>query len=575
MTDVQLPDGRIARFPDTMSQDEILSVLREKFPAQQSRSIGQTIYENVIGSGEVDTPGERAGAAIGDTMRSFGRGFVRGGAQLMDLPSSIMGAGFNMAGSVAEAAGANPDFANAMRNAGGPVAEPNAMNAARMATGGRVEDRGDTRAERIAGNIGEFMPAALMGGSPIALGAVPGTLSELAGEATQDMRVPENVPLIGGARVEPAARMAAAVAGPSVANVARRAITPNPADPARVAAAQKLKSEGVPVTAGQITGRQSLQHREVMADRTSQIMADQNQQFTRAALKRIGVDADRATPPVMQQAKTRIGGMFDDLAARTEIKPTRPVIQAARSVVKDYRQTTAKSQISPIIRNVFRQLDEAMTSGQPISGKQYTNWRSQLSKLTTGADAQLANASRGMIDVLDDAMNRTLAAARQTDDMRLFAQARREWQDYLAIENAVSRAGEDAASGILSPQVLRNAVVAQGKRPYVLGQRDLGELARAGATVTGKLPQTGAFPRYFDSGLGTLMGGGAAGMTYAATKDPMMSGVAGLVASMMPAMRNTMAASPAGQAYLGNQLVKGSTPLGESLFPLLSEVSGN
>lgn len=575
MTDVQLPDGRIARFPDSMSQDEILAVLREKFPAQEKRSLGQTIYENVIGSGEIDTPGERLGAAIGDTVNSFGRGVVRGAAGLADLPSTLMGAGFNVAGNAAEAMGANPVFADAMRNPAPLLTDPKATNLARTVTGGKIDDRGDTRAERIAGNIGEFMPAAVAGGAPVSLGVVPGVLSELAGEATEGVKVPESVPLIGGADVEPVARFGAAVAGPSAANVARRVVTPNPADPARIEAAQKLKREGVNVTAGQKTGNEMLKYREALAGRTTQMVADQNQQFTRAALKRIGVNADRATPMVMKKANDDIGEMFETLGQRTWIAPGEDAISAARQVNQTYKKTTARSNISPIVRNITKKLNESFTSGTPITGTQYTNWRSQLSKLTTGADAQLATASRGMIDVLDDAMNRTLAAARQTDDLRLFAKARKQWQDYLAIETALSRAGEDIGAGILNPQVMRNAVAAQGKRPYVLGKRDLGELARQGATVTGKLPQTGAFPRAYDINTGSAFGTGAGALAYAATKDPWIAGSVGLASAALPGFRNAAAASPAGQAYLGNQLLTGRTPLKDSLFPLLSAASNN
>ena len=52
---------------------------------QPERTIGQTIYENVIGSGAVDTPGER----LGELIRGAGAGFQRGSAQLAGLPGTI------------------------------------------------------------------------------------------------------------------------------------------------------------------------------------------------------------------------------------------------------------------------------------------------------------------------------------------------------------------------------------------------------------------------------------------------------------------------------------------------------
>ncbi len=100
--------------------------------------------------------------------------------------------------------------------------------------------------------------------------------------------------------------------------------------------------------------------------------------------------------------------------------------------------------------------------------------------------------------------------------------------------------------------------------------RESGELARAGATVTGKLPQTGAFPR---AGLGAageaLTGPTAGAITYGLTRDPALSAGVGLLSAMSPAVRSVATASRPGQAYLGNQLVQGSTPVEQSLLPLL------
>ncbi|MFA3915961.1 hypothetical protein [Ruegeria hyattellae] len=577
MTDVQLPDGTIGRFPDHMGDEEILQALREQFPpTQPQRSFGQTVYENVIGSAEVDTPGERFGAAVNDAGQAFIAGASRGVTGLLDMVPNVFNAANDAAATGLEAMGADEGLAQGLR-AAFPVQSNNASQLASDATGGATEYRGDSRASRIASTVGEFMPLAMAGGAPVSLGVIPGVASELSGEAAQGQTIPGNIPLVGGMDTEPFARVGAAVAAPSALNAARRAITPNPADPTRVAATEKLRAEGVDVTAGQKTGREALKYREALSPRTNQMVADQNQQFTRAALKRIGADADRATPQIMRDAKERIGKTFAEVTSDIELLPNDRISQAARDVVRTYGENTAKTNIAPVIRNIAAEL-EPVQNGlyQAMKGTQYKNYRSQLSKLTTSTDSQLAEAAKDLIGVLDDAMTNSLLATGNTQAMRTLADARSQWQDFLAIETAVSRAGEDAAAGILSPQTLRNAIAGQSRRSYTQGERELGELARAGATVTGKLPQTGAFPR---AGLGAageaVLGPGAGAMTYALTRDPILSATAGIGMGALPAARNAMAASRTGQAYLGNQLIQGSTPVEQSLIPLFSGVASS
>lgn len=571
MTDVKLPDGTIGRFPDSMSDEDILAVLRKQFPPTQSqRNFGQTFRENVIGSGEVDTPGERVGAAINDAGKAFLAGASRGVTGLMDMVPNAFNAANNAVATGLERMGGDEGFAQGVRNAF-PLPSNTTTEFASDVTGGATDYRGNSRASRVASTVGEFMPLAVAGGAPVALGVVPGAASELAGEAAQDTTIPDNVPVVGGMDAEPFARIGAAVAAPGALNAARRVVTPNPADPARVAATAKLKAEGVDVTAGQKTGSEALKYREALAPRTNQLVADQNQQFTRAALKRIGADADRATPEVMRAAKGRIGKTFDEVTSDIELLPNDRLAKAARDVTRAYAENTAKTNIAPVIRNIASELQPIQSNlFKPMSGKQYKAYRSQLSKLTTSSDSQLASAARDLISVLDDGMTNSLIATGNTQAMRSLADARRRWQDFLAIETAASRAGEDAAAGILSPQTIRNAIVAQGRRSYTQGDRELGELARAGATVTGKLPQTGAFPR---AGLGTavetLTGPTAGAITYGFTRDPALSAGVGLLSAMSPAVRSAATASRPGQAYLGNQLVQGSTPVEQSLLPLL------
>lgn len=513
----------------------------------------------------------------GDVRTSLGSGIVSGAAALVDLP----GAAFNAAGGwaidalerfglVSEETG---DAAKESLKFGPMGSGSTARDAANAAFDDLPNYEPKTTAGEYAKTVGEFLPGGAISKAPIAMGVIPGVTSEAAGQFAEGRRFPEWMPLIGGADAEPAARAAGAVAGSAIPNAVRAAITPNPADPARVAATRQLNSEGVNVTAGQKTGNEVLKYREALSPRMTQVVADQNQQFTRAALRRIGVNADRATPMVMKKAATDIGKRFDDALAGVTITPERAQVKAALQVVQDYTEATAKPNISPIIRNTANRIVAASRSGRPISGKNYQEWRSQLSKLTVGTDAQLKNAAQGMIDVLDDASEAALAASGTPEKVKAYAEARRMWRDYLAIETAVSRAGEETAAGIFSPQVLRNAIVQQGKRTYVRGERDLGELARAGSTVTGKLPLTGAFPRAVNLSESAQTGTYLGGTALAVTGDPTVSAIIGGVGAAVPAARNALVSSRAGQAYLGNQVAPTRNQLWQLTLPAVTGVA--
>jgi hypothetical protein len=116
----------------------------------------------------------------------------------------------------------------------------------------------------------------------------------LAAVSFEDAVTPE------GTALEPWARLAGALAGGQVANAAQRSVTPLPTDHVRQQAVRTLKSEGViDLTAGQETGRHALRWAESASKDTAfsggkaaEKELRQAEQFTRAALRRAGIDAD-------------------------------------------------------------------------------------------------------------------------------------------------------------------------------------------------------------------------------------------------------------------------------------------
>jgi len=90
MIEVELPDGRILEFPEGTSQDVMKSAIQKLLaPVQETtatpspqRGFGEMLYENIIGRGEVDTPGER----LGEIIRGAGAATARGIADVPALP---------------------------------------------------------------------------------------------------------------------------------------------------------------------------------------------------------------------------------------------------------------------------------------------------------------------------------------------------------------------------------------------------------------------------------------------------------------------------------------------------------
>ena len=80
-----------------------------------------------------------------------------------------------------------------------------------------------------------------------------------------------------------------------------------------------LQDADVPVTAGQATGRKSLQYTEAgpFEGKAGAVAGDQSRAFTKDALRRAGVLSDEASPQVMDAAFTNVGKEYDDLVAAT------------------------------------------------------------------------------------------------------------------------------------------------------------------------------------------------------------------------------------------------------------------
>lgn len=405
---------------------------------------------------------------------------------------------------------------------------------------------------QYAQTAAEFLPLALSPGSAAQRAtrvAVPAVASETAGQATK------------GTSFEPYARMGAAVLGSMAPGMMSRAVSPNQIPPERAAQLAVLEREGVTATtAGQRTGSRPLMWAESVTQdtpfaggRAAQMQVQQGEQFTAAALRRAGVqNATRATPDVIDDAFTRLGGQFDNLAQNATLRPDQRLATDLRNAVADYQSVTAPTLRAPIVENIVRDVVDVMRQpGGQLSGEAYQSLRSSLDRAARNArmsNPQLSEALFSIRNSFDSAVERNLP-----QNMRgQWAQTRREYRNLIAIEKAATGAGSDAAMGIISPAKLREAAKAQNSRDYARGRGDLAELARAGQAIMTPLPQSGTAPRAAAQGaLQVLSGIGG----YGAAGAP---GAVGAV--MAPAMAARTLMSQPVQNYLSNQLAVGMQP---------------
>ncbi|MFA4974363.1 MAG: hypothetical protein WC683_17290 [bacterium] len=508
-------------------------------------------------------PAAEPPSIIGDIVKTAPAALARGAigvvASPFDIPAAI-NQGLHWIGRKVglESDGLMPagtaELLNALRGGKNPNAPPDYLapkiqKAIESVTGPFHESQ--TTPGKFVGAALEAVPSAMLApgnmmGNAIRYGVIPGLSGEAASQIAPDM---------------PAARLAGTLAGVvggnAIANLPGRIISPMAISDERRSLVDTLTKEGVPLTAGQKTGSKSLRYLEShlgdlpgSGGKAAALDEAQREAFTRAALKRAGIDAARATPDTMAAGYDDLGQRFGDLSARNTLKMDSPLAQALVDAEREYNNLTTQATRAPIVSKLVDDLLGKAIGGGAIPGETYQNMRSQIGKTAETfrmADPARAEALRNIRGALDEAMTRSISP----EDVGAWAQLRRKYVNYKALEKAAAGAGENAAQGYISPASLRAAISAGNKRGgYVRGEGDLADLARAGVGVMSPLPNSGTPARLASQSMlsapgavaGSLMGG-APGAAFGAAAAPFAPGLAGRALMSGPV-----------QAYLSNQL---------------------
>ena len=278
---------------------------------------------------------------------------------------------------------------------------------------------------------------------------------------------------------------------------AGKLLSPSLVSPQRAQMASLLEAEGVPLTAGQKSNNKMLQYAEseLGGAKSAQMMDDQAEKFTQAALRRANVKGDRATTDVIDNAFTDVGQRFDGLAARNAIAPDQQIMSDLVNVAQDYGNLVSPSNQSAIVKNTIGDIMNHLQNGG-MSGAKYKALRSDLGRAQRSTTSpELKDALGRINESMDDAMERWIAANNPADAGE-WAGVRNDYRNLLVIERAATSAGADTAMGLIAPHQLRTAAITkQGRRNAARGKGDFTDLANAGAAMMAKLPQSGTAPR--------------------------------------------------------------------------------
>lgn len=490
-----------------------------------------------------------------DVAKSAGVGAAQGAIGLATAIPTVADLGARVVDYAGSKIGHNPELSQYTENL--PTYENTKNYIEDNLTGKFYEPK--SRLGQYARTVGEFAPTggaigAVSKGSRLAKTLIPALTSETAGQLTE------------GTKYEPAARVVGALTGGMLPNTAMRAVTPMRADPTRQAALQTLEREGVTsLTAGDRTGNRFLQWSEDVSrdmpfngGKVGAVKEAQEREFTRAALRRVGEDADLASPEVINRAFNRLGNEFNTIIGNNAIRVDNQLNQDIRNTVTSYfRQKNATARV-PAIEETARDVIQAIQNpqlGGRFSGEAYQSTRKELENVERAnrfQDPTTAQAARQLREALDDAFTRSVSP----DIAESLQTARDQYRELLAIEQAVGKSTQKAAEEIITPKNLAQALLKQDRRGYVRGSREQAELARAGQRLLTPLQQSGTAPRAnAQTFLNTL--GAATGGIFGSAGGPVGTGIGAAAGAMgqamaQGAMARTLMSKPV-QNYLSNQ----------------------
>ncbi len=430
-------DGVLHNFPDGTAPEVIDKVMKD-YASQQSPSwLGE--MGKAVGRGVTGFAGDIGEQLTGKNLREH----------VSDLGAAMTGGGPSKI---------TPPYSEQMQKAAGLEESPQASTGQKIVGGG---------VEALSNPMSWVGP-----GGPLGKAAT-GFLSGAGGEVGKE---------VAGAP----GQLAGAIIGGKIPSGLAKTAVPKPMSQERQAAVQILRNEGIGAeTAGQTTGSKATQYWENMlgdapgaGGKATKSQEKVGRQFTSAALNRAGINADLATPDVIDGAFTHIGGQMDVIAARNNARMDSQFMREMMAAQDEYHSTVQQGSKRAVVDKTITDLMTRLQQSPVLSGDQYQSFRSRLMRFQRGAaaDPEYSQVLGDYVEAMDGMMSRSIT---NRADWTAWQEARRQYRNLIPLANASIGAGEQAAEGIISPARLRQALTntQRGKRDYARGRGDFADAA--------------------------------------------------------------------------------------------------
>lgn len=331
--------------------------------------------------------------------------------------------------------------------------------------------------------------AALGGAGTLAAG---GSLDQAGSNALKGAGIGAGAGIVGSA----ANKLLGAGASPAVAQLAQLA----------------RDKYGIPLGPGQITTNPAIRVADSVVNRMpmSGGTASRDAQlgaFNRAVSNTFGENADALTPDVMANAKSRIGAVFDSVAARTPTIKADPTFdQNMLDAMTTAQQTLTDAEVKPLSNQFDAIVGKFQQGGNSIDGATYqalTRKGAPLDRAMQSDNPNVRFAAGQMRDALDEALQRSAPA----DALADLQQARSQYKALKTVEPLAAK----AATGTISPALLSGAVRQSYGDVAYGGGGNLAELARIGQQFL-KEPANSGTPERLAAMRVLGLGGGGAGL---------------------------------------------------------------
>lgn len=425
----------------------------------------------------------------------------------------------------------------------------------------------ENRAEKVAAGVGQGIGSVLSTMLPagaVANAARPGTMTQGIAQALASQPLTQLASGVAGgattgATDSPALGLAASLAVPLGASLGRGIISPttNTLSDAEKRIVETARREGVPLTPSQETGSKTLRTLEETMAKLPLSGGPMNKTYDaqRAALNeaimsRTGTAAKDASPETLTNVAKNLGGQFDDLAARTTLKPDQQFADDVLKVATNYGRRL-ETDVAPVFKSYMDDLQpviDAIATGQnpTIAGETYKQIRSDIARRArTTSNGELRASLKALGTAFDDAVERSASPELRKEWQTL----RGEYAAYKTVDKAMASGRQaDRVTGDIPLGAFSSAVRAGDREGFARARGQYGELSKLADYLAPKIPDSGTATRGVTA---NILSGGA-----------LAAGAGGLGASAGTALATAVAPwaaslaynTPAARAYLTNQI---------------------